>query len=680
MNFRFFPLTSAVVLAMCLNVTLWAQDTARRQQANTMTKEQRIDNWLQNQDENGDGRIAADEATGLMKSNFARNDTNKDNFLDRKELGELAQRLARGAFSRNRRGRNQQTMTTEQLLRQVPKGVTVIPDIAYRQGNDAWKLDLAMPTGRSTRPRPAIVFVHGGGWVSGDKRRANFLGPTLEFAAKGYVCITINYRLGGSKLACIEDAKCSVRWLRAHAKKYNVDPDRIGAYGNSAGAHLAVMLGLCPASAGLEGDGPWQEYSSIVQAVVASATPTRPRVRGGSEQDAKKIAPMSYVTANAPPLLLVHEASDRTVAVSNSDDFIKALREAGAKDVTYMRYEDGSGHGTFAANINETGPAREKFFERTLKGRDSKYVFTVRGDKTYLNGQKILVKGLRCSNALVSDESADELIANLDTFASFGVNTVSVFFMGSRFGDVKGYNSDGSLNPVYAARMGRIIEAADERGMVVLVGCLYWGNSEAKWEQWTQTEAEAAVANTVRWLKEHDYRNVFVDVDNEGMAKRAKGFDNRLMVIAGKKVDPASVIATNFKGPPPPEADLGIHFSTKVPDKPYVESEGTPTNAPGGYWGKYSKRPDYYNYINIGIYNEQMKVNQKTITVDHLDNGRGYMCASTWLQCPPPSGPNNCPGGDGSKQSPGIRWWLEFIREKYGPYVPPQPRPQQSRN
>ena len=303
-----------------------------------------------------------------------------------------------------------------------------------------------------------------------------------------------------------------------------------------------------------------------------------------------------------------------------------------------------------------------------------KYVFTIQGTKTYLNGQEILVKGLRCSNALISDNSTTELIDHLDTFISYGINTISVFFMGSRFGDVKGYNEDGSLNPIYAARMGRIIEAADERGMIVLVGCLYWGNSKGKWESWTQAEANAAVANTVRWLKEHDYRNVFVDVDNEGMARKAKGFDNRQMVVAGKKVDPACVIATNFKGEPPPEADLGIHHSKKVPDKPYIEAEGTPTNAPGGYWGTYSKKKGYYNYINIGLYNEQMKARQKAITAEHFRNGWGYMCASTWLQCAPPYGPNNSPGGDGSKGSPGIQWWLEYIRETCGPYVPPPPR------
>jgi len=493
MRSRLSRLVALAVLLACSDVPVRAQDASQQRRINNITKEQRIENWLKSQDKDGDGRIAGDEAIGLMRANFTRNDANKDGFLDRQELGSLADRLARGGFGRNRQPRRRQTVTTEQMLEQAPKDVTVIPDIAYREGNNAWKLDLAMPTERSAKPRPAIVFVHGGGWVSGDKRTSTFLKPALEFAAKGYVCITINYRLGGAKHACVEDAKCAVRWLRAHAEKYNVDPDRIGAYGNSAGAHLVAMLGICPASAGLEGDGPWQEYSSMVQAVVASATPTRPRVRGGSEEDARKIAPMTYVSADAPPFLLVHEESDRTVPVSNSDDFVKALRQAGAGDVTYMRYTDGSGHGTFMVNIKETGPARERFFARTLKEKGSKYVFTVRNGKTYLN-EKILVKGLRCSNALVSDESAAELIGHLDTFASFGINTVSVFFMGSRFGDVKGYNKDGNLNPVYAARMGRIIEAADERGMIVLVGCLYWGNSKAKWEHWTQTEADAAVA------------------------------------------------------------------------------------------------------------------------------------------------------------------------------------------
>ena len=202
----------------------------------------------------------------------------------------------------------------------------------------------------------------------------------------------------------------------------------------------------------------------------------------------------------------------------------------------------------------------------------SRNLFAVRGTQTTLNGQPFLVKGLRCSNALLSDASADQLIDHLDVFAGYGINTVSVYWMGNRFGDVKGYREDGSLDPVYAARFARIIEAADARAMVVLVGCLYWGDSKAKWESWTQVEANTAVYNTVAWLLEHDYRNVFVDVDNEGMALRSAGFDNRQLLRAGKAADPSCVIATNFRGDPPPEADLAIHFSNRDPSKPYIET------------------------------------------------------------------------------------------------------------
>ena len=288
--------------------------------------------------------------------------------------------------------RQQNTITVEQIMEQLPEGVTIIPDIAYREGNDAWKLDLAMPAERGETPRPALVFIHGGGWRNGDKRRASFLRPAIGYAAKGYVCVTINYRMLDEApiTACVEDVKNAVRWLRAHAEEYNIDPERIGATGNSAGAHLAVMLGVCPPSAGLEGDGPYGEYSSMVQVVVASATPTtflsamsdrqrersneqaaRPprknEIRLESEEVRAKVSPVTYATADAPPILLVHAISDRTVGVSHSDQFVKALREAGAKNVSYIFLGDDSGHGTFQRNIAFTEPAREAFFNRVLK-------------------------------------------------------------------------------------------------------------------------------------------------------------------------------------------------------------------------------------------------------------------------------------------------------------------------
>ena len=300
-------------------------------------------------------------------------------------------------------------------------------------------------------------------------------------------------------------------------------------------------------------------------------------------------------------------------------------------------------------------------------------VFTVRGTETLLNGSGFLAKGLRCSNALISDAKTDELVAHLDMFAAYGVNTISVFLMGSRFGDVKGYGRDATLDLVYAARMDRIIRAADARAMVILVGCLYWGDSRARWEHWTQAEANAAVRNTAQWLADRDHRNVFVDVDNEGMALRAKGFDNREMVLACKSVHPTLMVATNYHGDPPPEADLAIHHSHVAPGKPYIESEGSPGGVAGGkgYWGPFSNlRDGSANYVHIGVYTQEMQDSQKAITRAHLDHGKGYMLASTWLQAPPPSGPNHGPGGYGSPDDPGIRWWLEFLQGTYGPYVP----------
>jgi hypothetical protein len=291
------------------------------------------------------------------------------------------------------------------------------------------------------------------------------------------------------------------------------------------------------------------------------------------------------------------------------------------------------------------------------------HVFSVNGNKTYLNDTEIIVAGLRCSNALYSKTSTNDLINHLDQYKSYGVNTVSVFIMGSRYGNFKGYLENGSLNPVHAKRLAKIIKAADKRGMIVIVGCLYWGGSTAKWETWTQKDANTAIANTVKWLSDNNFRNVFIDVDNEGMAKREAGFNTLELVKAAKAIDSSFCVATNFKGLPPKEADLGIHFSAKDPAKPYIESEGTPTNAPGNYWGKYSKAPPLENYINIGVYTDDMKSNQIEATKNHFKNGWGYMLASTWLQCVSPYGPNASPGGDGTIENPGIRWWLEALIE-----------------
>ncbi len=344
---------------------------------------EQVGRWLRQMDKNKDGKLSPEETTGLMKRFFSRNDANEDNILDRKELDALAKRLSRNRNPQNRQ-RQQSSMPAKQMLERVPDGVIAEPDVAYRPGDSkAWRLDLFRPAAKGDKPRPGIVFVHGGGWRSGDKRAGTFLSGAIEYAQKGYVTITVNYRLTGEAPfpAAIEDVKCAVRWFRAHAKEYNLDPKRIGAYGNSAGAHLASILGLVRPDAKLEGDGPWQDQSSLVQAVAASATPTdfnlfpdspksRERFKSGNWDidELKRISsPINHVSKEAPPFLLFHGTADKTVHVKHSDTFVEALKKLDI-DVTYIRIEDAS-HGIFNQHADRTKPAMVKFFQRTLGPR-----------------------------------------------------------------------------------------------------------------------------------------------------------------------------------------------------------------------------------------------------------------------------------------------------------------------
>ena len=269
---------------------------------------------------------------------------------------------------------------------QLPAGVQSELDIAYAADSPAQKLDLYLPTGTAAAPRPAIVVVHGGGWRGGDKQRGQWARIPAQYASDGYVAISVNYRLTGEAPwpAQIEDVKAAVRWLRAHAEKHAVDVDRIGAYGNSAGAHLVSLLGLVKQSDGLEGSGPHQEQSSMVQAVCASATPTdflnwrepgavperlgRTFLAGPGDtlrDRARQASPITYARGDAPPFLLIHGTADRTVPIGQSDRFAKALRAAGAEHVRYMIFDDET-HGVFQRQRLLTYPAMKAFFADAL--------------------------------------------------------------------------------------------------------------------------------------------------------------------------------------------------------------------------------------------------------------------------------------------------------------------------
>ena len=268
----------------------------------------------------------------------------------------------------------------------LPAGVQSELDIAYASKSSAQKLDLYLPPGEADAPRPAIVVVHGGGWRGGDKQRGQWARIPAQYASDGYVAVSVNYRLTGEAPwpAQIEDVKAAVRWLRAHADKHAVDVNRIGAYGNSAGAHLVSLLGLVKQSDGLEGNGPHQEQSSMVQAVCASATPTdflnwrepgvvperlgRTFLAGPSDtlrDRARQASPITYARGDAPPFLLIHGTADETVPIGQSDRFAKALRAAGAEQVRYMIFDNES-HGVFQRQRLLTYPAMKAFFADAL--------------------------------------------------------------------------------------------------------------------------------------------------------------------------------------------------------------------------------------------------------------------------------------------------------------------------
>lgn len=267
---------------------------------------------------------------------------------------------------------------------QTPEGVKVAADIPYREGAEPrWRLDVVYPAAGAAA-LPGLVVVHGGGWRGGDKR--GFRQMAVDYARKGYVVITPNYRLSGTAPfpAAVEDVKCAVRWFRAHARQYGLNPNRIGAFGNSAGAHLVALLGLAGKQAGLEGDGPYQEHSSALQAVVASAAPTDfnhwdpefssrrtavlPFLAGPSEslaERARRASPITYANADAPPMLLIHGTADKTVPFDQAQRLAKALKSAGAKHLEVL-FVEGAGHNVFREHASRTEPAMEAFLARHL--------------------------------------------------------------------------------------------------------------------------------------------------------------------------------------------------------------------------------------------------------------------------------------------------------------------------
>jgi acetyl esterase/lipase len=262
---------------------------------------------------------------------------------------------------------------------QPPPDLEYKPDVVFAtvNGRDL-HMDLLYPKQPAVVPMPVVVWVHGGAWRGGTHKSA---GMMLGLARQGYFCASIEYRLSQEAIfpAQIHDCKGALRYLRAHAAEYRLNPDKIGVWGGSAGGHLVALLGTSGGVQELEGDvGGNLDQSSAVQCVVdyygpsdmatmiadrggrilvdqrTGLTPEEALIGGKTEErltEAKAASPVTYVDQDDPPFLIVHGELDKTVPIRQSERLDEALRAVGV-DVTFVRVKSG-GHG-FGPNCDPT--------------------------------------------------------------------------------------------------------------------------------------------------------------------------------------------------------------------------------------------------------------------------------------------------------------------------------------
>lgn len=277
------------------------------------------------------------------------------------------------------------------LATSQPATFTTTRDVEYAStGGISLKLDLYVPDGPG--PYPAVVFIHGGGWSGGDKS-LNVNSSRVRQASRGYVVASINYRLSGQATfpAQSYDCKAALRWLRANASRYRIDPARIGLWGSSAGGHLVALLGTSGDVADLEGSLGNASFSSRVQCVVdwygpsdlttidaqapaCSSIPSGPTAPhalllgcppSACPDTARRASPVAYVTADDPPFYIAHGTNDCTVPPAQSQELYDALVAKGVPAT--LRMLQGSGHGGPAFDDATNLPELEAFLDRHLK-------------------------------------------------------------------------------------------------------------------------------------------------------------------------------------------------------------------------------------------------------------------------------------------------------------------------
>ena len=239
---------------------------------------------------------------------------------------------------------------------EIPKDIPHELDVSYLEGDRKEKADLYLPMNvPAGQKAPALILIHGGGFNDGDKRRYREINFGTNAAKRGYLAMSINYKLRKSKgqvtwPQCIYDVKEAVRWLKLNADKYQIDPERIGALGGSAGGNLAFMLATTGPEDGFEGEGTRTNISTKIACGVdfygavdlmtyksdrARPDTNKPEMAMFNKTKAeapdlyRRGSPTSYIRTNVAPLLMVHGTGDSTVLPNQSQFLRSKLIEAG---------------------------------------------------------------------------------------------------------------------------------------------------------------------------------------------------------------------------------------------------------------------------------------------------------------------------------------------------------------
>ena len=364
---QLYPAWKIFAVILLITPPLFAQEQSENRNQSAAER------FFARNDKNKDGKLSREEFPERQRRLFEQIDTDKDGFVT----------LEEDIFYRNNRRRN--TVN-------IPEGVTVHRDLIYgRVGERELPLDLYLPPDTSSAV-PVVIWIHGGGWRGGSKGNG---GRALNMTKRGFAVVDVEYRLSGEALfpAQIEDCKTAVRWVRANAKKYNLDPDRIGAWGSSAGGHLVAMMGLTHDENVFETDD-HSQYSSQVQVICnwfgptdflrmndfegridhdAADSPESRLIGGPIQENKEKVAaanPITYVSKNDPPMLIMHGEKDQSVPYNQSELLYAAMQKVGL-DVTLYKVVNAD-HGFRNATQDSAASLFEmsaQFLEKHLKSQ-----------------------------------------------------------------------------------------------------------------------------------------------------------------------------------------------------------------------------------------------------------------------------------------------------------------------